>query len=250
MKPAIVVDKLCVYSDRYPVLEDVSFQVYFGDFISIVGPNGGGKTTLIKSILGLVPSVSGDINILGHKPKEVPFEYIGYVPQAKLIERSFPTLSIELVATGIFGSWKFKLNKDVQARCLEALEQVGIPHLAFRPIAKLSGGELQRVYLARAFVRNPLILLLDEPATGIDTFFESDFSQLLEDYQKNTESAILFVTHDWEYAYHHSSKVLLLNRKVIAFLDPIKAFTDECLRKTFGHVGHTHSMEFIVRKDV
>lgn len=250
MKPAVVVDNLYVYFDRYPVLEDVSFKVSFGDFISIVGPNGGGKTTLIKSILGLISPRTGNVNILGYKPKEVPFEYVGYVPQAKLLDRSFPALAIELVATGVFGSWKFKLNKDVQVRCLEALEQVGISHLAFRPIAKLSGGELQRVYLARAFVRKPLILLLDEPATGIDLMSESDFSQLLENYQKNIESAILFVTHDWEYAYHHSTKVLLLNRKVIAFLDPIQAFTDEHLRITFGHIGHTHSMEFIVRKDV
>lgn len=250
MKPAIVVDNLYVSFDGYQVLEDVSFQVSFGDFISIVGPNGGGKTTLIKSILGLVAPVAGSINILDYKPKEVHFGCVGYVPQAKLIDRSFPALAIELVATGIFGSWKFKLNKDVQTRCLEALEQVGIPHLAFRPIARLSGGELQRVYLARAFVRKPLILLLDEPAMGIDTISESDFSQLLEHYQKNNEFAILFVTHDWEYAYHHSTKVLLLNRKVIAFLEPIKAFTDEYLRRTFGHIGHTHSMEFIVKKDV
>ncbi|MGQ9818439.1 MAG: metal ABC transporter ATP-binding protein [Candidatus Kapaibacteriales bacterium] len=249
MKFAIVVDNLNVYFDRFPVLEDVSFQVSFGDFISIVGPNGGGKTTLIKSLLGLVDPVAGSINILGYKPKEIPFEYVGYVPQLKLIDRTFPALVIELVATGVFGSWKFRLNKYVQTKCLEALEQVGIPYLAFRPISKLSGGELQRVYLARAFVRKPQILLLDEPATGIDTISESDFSQLLEQYQKTNKSAILFVTHDWEYAYHHSTKVLLLNRKVIAFLDPIKAFTDECLRKTFGHIGHTHSMEFVVRKD-
>lgn len=249
MSKALVVNNLFVHFEKFCVLEDVSFELASGEFVTIVGPNGGGKTTLIKALLGLIEPSAGSIKIFGHNPKAIPFDFIGYVPQVKLSDRSFPAMAIELVATGIYGNWKFKLSKDVQIKCIEALEQVGISHLAFRQISQLSGGEFQRVYLARAFVRKPKILLLDEPATGMDTISEWDFSQLLEHFQKSTNTTILMVTHDWEYAYHHSTKVLLLNKKVIAYLEPTKAFTDKCLRETFGHTGHTHSMEFVVKKD-
>lgn len=250
MNKALVVQNLHVKFDEYIVLENISFELSRGDFVTIVGPNGGGKTTLLKTILGIIKPNIGKVEVLGYNPKDVPFNEIGYVPQVKLHDRNFPAFAIEVVATGIFGNWKFKPNKDVQNQCIEALEQVAIGHLAFRPINTLSGGEMQRVYLARAFVRKPKMLLLDEPATGIDSISESDFSQLLEQFLKNTNSTILMATHDWEYAYHHSKKVLLLNKKVIAFVEPQKAFTDECLRKTYGHMGHSHSMEFVVRRDV
>lgn len=245
----IEIQNLGVFFGKFCVLKDISFSIDAGDFVTIIGPNGGGKTTLIKVILGLINPTEGNISVFGKKPTEVPFEYIGYVPQIKTLDRTFPAKPIELVATGLFGNWKYRLTDATKEKCRKAMEIVGIGELAERPLNKLSGGELQRVYLARSLVRNPKLLILDEPATGVDTIAEIDFSILLDNYLKQSNATILMVTHDWEYAFHHSSKVLLLNKKAVAFGSPQTIFTEEHLHRTFGHTGHTHTMEFIIKKD-
>jgi zinc transport system ATP-binding protein len=124
---------------------------------------------------------------------------------------------------------------------METLALVGAEHLCHRPIGWLSGGELQRVYLARALVRNPKLLLLDEPATGIDPIGEDDMYQILEQYQVKSDVTILMVTHDWLAAKHHATQVLLLNRRQMSFGPPELALADEPMRRAFGHVGHTHA---------
>jgi zinc transport system ATP-binding protein len=108
-------------------------------------------------------------------------------------------------------------------------------------LGRLSGGQLQRVYLARALVRRPRLLLLDEPATGVDRLGEVDLYRHLEAYQEETGATILMITHDWE-AAHHASHVLVLNRRVIGFGPPERALSEECLRQAFGHLGHEHAL--------
>jgi len=203
---------------------------------------------LLKVILGLLKPSSGKLLVNGKDTCNLPANVIGYVPQIKTLDMSFPALSIELVASGFKNNWVARLTKDDKKKSLEVLERVGASHLAYRQISNLSGGELQRVFLARSFVRNPDILLLDEPVTGIDLLGENDIHNIIEDYRKESKTIILMVTHDWEAAYHHADKVILINRNLISFETPDKAFSEENLRRTFSHIGHKHDMVFGVEK--
>lgn len=222
-------------------LRGVSFSVPEGAFVAVVGPNGAGKSTLFKVLLGLLP-FQGEVRVFGRRPKEVDPGLLGYVPQIKTFDRSFPALSLELVVSGIRRAWPFRVTREERARALEVLEEVGALELAERPLGRLSGGQLQRVFLARALVKRPKLLLLDEPATGIDPLGEQDLYRLLEAYQAQSGATVLMITHDWEAAYHHATHVLVLNRDVIGFGPPERALSEECLRRAFGHLGHAHAI--------
>ena len=250
MKNACIkIENLFIRFGKYTSLENINLEIKANTFVSIVGPNGGGKTTLLKVILGLIKPSEGNVQINGMNTLEIPPEIIGYVPQIKTSDMTFPALPIELVASGIRGNWVARLSNDEKKSAIGALERVGAGHLAKRQLSKLSGGELQRIYLARSFVRKPLILLLDEPVTGIDLMGESDIHKIIEDYKNESNAIIILVTHDWESAYHHADKVLLLNKSQICFDEPSIAFSEAYLRKAFSHVGHKHEMIFGVKNN-
>jgi len=237
---AVEAQGLAVRFGQYQALEDVSLKVPEGSFVAIVGPNGAGKSTLLKALLGLVP-FRGEVRILGRPLAQADPFWFGYVPQIKTFDRSFPALALELVVSGLRRAWPFRVGEEERERALEALGRVGALALAHRPLGRLSGGELQRVYLARALVRRPRLLLLDEPATGVDRLGEVDLYRHLEAYQEETGATLLMVTHDWN-AAHHASHVLVLNRRVIGFGPPGLALSEECLRRAFGHLGHEHAL--------
>jgi zinc transport system ATP-binding protein len=205
---------------------------------------------LLKALLGLEHSllrdgptrIAGSIRIWGFPPGEVPPNWVGYVPQLKGFDRSFPALAIELVVSGLRRHWPFLIGRDERKQAIAALEKVGASHLANRRLGRLSGGELQRVYLARSLIRRPRLLLLDEPATGVDVVGEADLYRYLEAYQAESRATILMITHDWEAAQHHASAVLVLNRRVIGYGPPEKVLCHECLSQAFGHVGHAHQV--------
>lgn len=241
----IEVENLCVCFGEHLALREVAFQLKKGDFLAIVGPNGAGKSTLLKVLLGLVYPSEGMVKILGKNPKDLEPGLIGYVPQVKTMDRTFPAISLELVMTGLQPKWPWRLKKEKREKALEALKQVGAAHLAERSISKLSGGELQRVCLARSIVREPQLIMLDEPATGIDAVGEADLYLQLEKYQKKNNATIIMITHDWHAAMHHANKVLLLNKKMIAFGNPAEVLNEAHLRRAFGHVGHTHHLKFL-----
>jgi len=165
------------------------------------------------------------------------------------MDRSFPALSLELVATGLAERWPWHLQKAERQRTLEALELVGAVHLAKRPVARLSGGELQRVCLARSLVRQPKLVMLDEPATGIDAVGEADMYRLLEAYQKKSGATLLMITHDWHAATHHARHVLLINRGLVGFGPPHTTLIEDNLRMAFGHIGHKHPFNFPADSD-
>ena len=231
---------LAVRFGQYQALEDVSLRVPEGSFVAVVGPNGAGKSTLLKAPLGLVP-FRGEVRIFGRPLGQADPFWFGYVPQIKTFDRTFPALALELVVSGLRRAWPFRVGEEERRRALEALGRVGALELAHRPLGRLSGGQLQRVYLARALVRRPRLLLLDEPATGVDRLGEVDLYRHLEAYQEETGATILMITHDWE-AAHHASHVLVLNRRVIGFGPPERALSEECLRQAFGHLGHEHAL--------
>ena len=229
------------------ILENINFEVKLGEYVSIVGPNGAGKSSLLKVLLGLIKGYQGTVSICKNLTGSKPQNYVGYVPQIKTLDRNFPAIALELVANGLTGKWVWAINRKDEEVCMQALQQAGIEKLANRSLRTLSGGELQRVYLARALVRHPKVLIFDEPATGIDAKIESDMCLLIDRYKSENNAAILTVTHDWNSAFHHSDYVLMINRRQYCFLPPSEAFTDDILRELFGHIGHRHQMKFGVK---
>ena len=177
------------------VLRDISLNIWENDFLGIIGPNGGGKTTLLKVILGLLSPVSGNIRFFKGE-KEVSSLKIGYLPQMNNIDKKFPISVREVIASGLAAEKpRFKsYTPSQQQRVEEVLHQMGLEELSKRAIGELSGGQLQRVLLGRSIVAKPEVLILDEPNSYVDKRFESRFYQLLEEINK--ESAIILVSHD------------------------------------------------------
>jgi len=240
--PAVSVTDLTVRIGDHTALDGITFEASAGDFVAVVGPNGAGKTTLLKVLLGLVRAQHGVVRVFGKRPAEADAGIVGYVPQIKTLDRSFPALASDLVLTALHQRWPGGTSFGERKQAIEALDRVGAAHLADRPLGKLSGGELQRVYLARSFIRTPRLILLDEPATGIDVAGAFDLYELLDDYQAEHAATILMVTHDWTAAYHHATHVLLLDGEQVGYGPPQEALSEDCLRSAFGHIGHAHAM--------
>ncbi|MFW6276604.1 MAG: metal ABC transporter ATP-binding protein, partial [Bacteroidota bacterium] len=216
---------------------------FAGDFLAIVGPNGSGKSTLLKAIAGIIPYRSGSIELIANSNEILKSQDVGYVPQIKKVDPSFPATGYELVASGISKKWPFLKNKSAEERITRILDRIDAVHLIIRQLSGLSGGELQRLYLARALVRQPKILLLDEPATGIDLVCEENITGLIESFHKEGDNIVIMVTHDWTSAYHHANKVMLLNKEMKFFGEPERAFTDENLGRTFSNYGLHHKVK-------
>ncbi len=171
------------------VLKDISLKIYEQDFLGIIGPNGGGKTTLVKVILGLIKPVSGKVCF-----QDKDFQRsIGYMPQNNYIDKKFPILVSEVVESGLIA--QKNLNKsEKKERIHEVIRKIGIEEIASKPIGELSGGQLQRTFLARAIINKPKLLIMDEPSSYVDKRFESHFYNLLADINQRT--AIILISHD------------------------------------------------------
>ncbi len=172
------------------VLKDVSIDIYPKDFIGVIGPNGGGKTTLIKVLLGLLPVFSGNVAFPGGRPRT------GYLPQASQIDKSFPITVKEVVSSGLKANNSLfpHLSKGQKRQVSDMLNEAGLMPLSMRPIGELSGGQLQKTLLCRALINRPQLLILDEPNTFVDKNFEQDLYRWLAEL--NEEMAILLVSHD------------------------------------------------------
>ncbi|UCF06169.1 MAG: ABC transporter ATP-binding protein [bacterium] len=196
-----------------PVLEDVSFTIHERDFLGIIGPNGGGKTTILQLILGLLVPDRGEITVFGSNPK-TGRRRIGYVPQLFLSDLDFPISVLEVVLMGKLGRNKLlkRYSKRDRSIALDALRKVGMENHGDRQIGELSGGERQRVFIARALTTEPRILMLDEPLSSIDTRWQNSFYDLLKEL--NGEMAIVLVTHDVGALSAYVKQVACLNRKL------------------------------------
>ena len=195
------------------VLQDVSLNIQRGDFIAMIGPNGGGKTTLLKLMLGLLKPDQGSIKVLGGSTAKAS-HHIGYVPQDVHINRSFPITAINVVLMGKLRPdrrWTLSSTQD-RREALEALERMEIADFANSKIDALSGGQRQRVFIARALVTQPQILLLDEPTASIDARGQAEFYRLLETLNKDI--TILVVSHDLVAISTHVKSVACVNRRL------------------------------------
>lgn len=220
METAIHIDNLSVHYGKTSAITDVFLDVIHGEFLGIIGPNGGGKSTLLKAILGLIPSTSGSIQIYGQAPGKNKAA-VGYVPQFASIDRQFPISALEVVLTGRLkkGLSLFKnYSKEDKAIAFEQLRLVGIEHLAQRQISALSGGEFQRLLIARALTIQPRLLLLDEPTASVDVSSRNQIYQLLKELNK--EMTIILVTHDLLAISSEVGKLACLNRKLVYHGEP------------------------------
>ncbi len=222
------------------VLEGVSFQIHEKEFVSIVGPNGGGKTTLFKLMLGLHAPDRGEIRILGKTPVRARQE-MGYVPQFMHYDVQFPISVMEVVLMGRLGRrWGgFYTKEDYQA-AQEALEEMQLTPLADRLFAELSGGERQRVLIARALSSQPEILLLDEPTANVDFRFEARLLEILESISERM--TVLMISHDVGIVSRIFASVICVNRKVVKH--PTSELTGEMIQDIYEEdvvmVRHDH----------
>ena len=191
MKKLLEIKDLSAGYENQVVLENVSLDIFSTDFIGVIGPNGGGKTTLIKTILGLIKPISGEVNLLINKKN------IGYLPQVNQIDKRFPITVFDVVRSGkadtaLFSS--FHKNKQEKEKAESLLQEMGISALRNKSIGELSGGQMQRVFLCRALMNEPELLVLDEPSTYVDNNFEGELYLKLKEL--NDRMAILLISHD------------------------------------------------------
>jgi len=204
------------------VLEDVSFSVNAGDYIGVIGPNGGGKTTLLLIMLGLLKPSSGHVLVFGKKIGELKRERsrIGYVPQRlSQLDANFPATVYEIIASGrTAGNGLFRLfsksDKDAIERAM-TIAKVG--ELRNKLIGDLSGGERQRVMIARSLAGDPKVLILDEPTTGVDIASQEQFYHFLGELNHKHGLTIVFVSHDIDIVANEVHSLLLLNRKIVSY---------------------------------
>ena len=214
MKDLIVEIKNVFFAyNGHTVLEGVSLDIRQADFIAMIGPNGGGKTTLLKLILGLLKPAKGSIRVLGDTTEKAS-HHIGYVPQDVHINRSFPITAMDIVLMGKLEPSRRWTQNSAQDRqdVLNALQQMEIDALASRKIGELSGGQRQRVFIARALVSRPKLLLLDEPTASIDARGQAEFYRLLKTLNKDIP--ILVVSHDLVAISTYVKSVACVNKRL------------------------------------
>ena len=195
------------------ILEDINLEIKDKDFLTVLGPNGGGKSTLLKLILGINPLTQGDIKIFGNKIAD-EISNIGYVPQNTNVNLNFPISVIEVVMMGQNDIKKrfFGYKKDEKAKALELLKKVDMQEYADSKISNLSGGQRQRVLIARALFANPKILLLDEPTSNIDVNGCEQIYQTLE--KLNKDITIVVISHDISVVLKYATKAVYINKKL------------------------------------
>ena len=225
------------------MLTDVTLHIPSGDFTSIVGPNGGGKTTLVKLMLGLLEPAEGSIKLLGRHPRQGR-KRAGYMPQHLNTDPLFPVSALDVVLMGRAGRWwKGRNTKHDGEISIEALEEVGLAGIARRRFGDLSGGERQRVLIARALVTGPEILILDEPTSNIDPQSEEHLLAILR--RLNKRMTILIVSHDIGFVSGEVRSVICVNRRVA--MHPTSALDGELIKDLYGVdmrlIRHDHSFE-------
>jgi zinc transport system ATP-binding protein len=226
----IVVQNVSFAYNSVPVLEHVDFVVDRGEFVTIVGPNGGGKTTLLKLLLGLLHPDAGDIRIFGERPEKSRL-HIGYMPQHVFLDTKFPVTVLDVVLLGrlgrrIGGRYTQK-DREMAGR---ALDEVRLSHLSDRLFNEISGGQRQRVLIARALCIDPVLLLLDEPTANIDPEVEKNLLEILQDLNKRM--TILMVSHDIGFVSQVVERVVCVNRRVV--IHPTSEINGTLIKDIYG----------------
>jgi len=232
--PAVHMEGVDFAYERELVLREVNITIDSGDFIGVVGPNGGGKTTLLKLMLGLLRPLRGTVEVFGQPPERV-CRRVGYVPQDSTHELRMPMTVADVVLMGRLGTGRALGGYGAADRrgTQQALERVGLDHLAGRSFHGLSGGERQRTMIARALVSEPEMLMLDEPTASVDKVAESEIHELLQ--MLNQTMTVILVSHDLGFVSQAVKSVLCVNRVVVRHpTSAIEELDPDLLREMFG----------------
>ena len=250
--PVLEVSDLTVSRLNSVVIEDANFTIHKGDYVGIVGPNGGGKTTLLLALLNITPSTKGSIRLFGQDIESFSsWEKVAYVPQhAVNFDSQFPLTVRELVSLGRVS--RSNLGRTLKHTDMEAVDKIlefmGISEIADRRIGQLSGGQKQRVFVAKALVRNPEMILLDEPIVGVDAKTQEKFYKKLSDLNLKKGITILLVTHDLTAVFCRMSKVMCINRWVNVSDITADLKPGDVLRKAYGEHFHFVFHEHVCEK--
>lgn len=230
----VAIHDLTVAYQRKPVLWDIDLDIPEGKLVGIVGPNGAGKSTLMKACLDLIPKASGEVGIYG-KPYAKQSHLVGYVPQRESVDWDFPVSVLDVVTMGTYRElgWFKWVKKPQKERAMQAMEKVGIAHLAKRQISELSGGQQQRVFLARALAQDAQIYFMDEPFAAVDAATEEAIVSVLQELNKQGKTCLV-VHHDLSTVARYFDWLILLNLRVVDSGPIDKVFTKENLEKTYG----------------
>ena len=224
----LTVKNLCPGYDGIPVAEDINFELNKGDYLCIVGENGSGKSTLVKTLVGLVKPVSGEISCTESR--------IGYLPQQTLAQKDFPASVGEIVLSGCLSSSGLHPFYSLEQKklALSSMERLGISHMKNRCYRDLSGGQQQRVLLARALCTAGKILLLDEPATGLDPAATAEMYSIVKDLNEKEKITIIMVSHDIEAAVKYASHILHLGSR-LQFFGTKEEYVKSPIKMAFRH---------------
>ena len=242
----IEVKNFSYYLNNNKILENINLKVQRGDYTAIVGPNGGGKTTLIRSILGLGQKIntrqSGEINLFSQKLSNFKdWKKIGFVPQRAIeFDNTFPATVYEVVKMAISSSfYNFWTNTKVQKEKIESvLKQMNILELKERRIGNLSGGQKQRVMIARALITEPELLILDEPYAGVDTKSQKSFYNILSKLNQKKQITILFITHDVGMIQDNINSIIAVNKTILKDENPEAIFNCVTMKEVYGIESH------------
>ena len=238
----IEADGLNVIRSGATVIENASFKINRGDYVGIVGPNGGGKTTLLEAVLGILPVESGSIKLLGEPLNEFDqWSKLAWCSQHSIsFDDNFPLSVRELVSLGRInrGNLGRRLGKEDWSRVDETLRFMGIDDLSDHRIGHLSGGQKQRVFVAKAIVRNPEVLILDEPVAGVDASAQERFYMKLSDLNTKYGTTILIVSHDLAAVFCRMNRVMCVNRRVYTSMINPDIDPNDVLQKAYGEHFH------------
>jgi ABC-type Mn2+/Zn2+ transport system ATPase subunit len=239
--PLLELDRVSVKKTNCTLLDTISLRISRNEFAAIIGPNGAGKTTLLNVIAGF-ERFDGELRLFGHAEtwnrSRLTRMHIGYVPQSFEIDAAFPISAIEAVMTGVCGRIGLfrSPGKSDRKRAMELMEMMRVAHLASRPLGHLSGGERQKISLARAIIQQPEILLLDEPTSNLDIAVQMEVLRLIEDIYEQESMAVLFVTHDFNLLPKCMRRAICMNHGTVVFDGEIeRALTSLMLSRLFGY---------------
>jgi zinc transport system ATP-binding protein len=238
--PLVNIDDVWVcYGEKW-VLKSIYLKCFAGEILGIVGPNGGGKTTLLKVILGTVTPDRGSVTLFGQPPNKRSRLNIGYLPQISHADRSFPVTVLDVVLMGIYNKIGLlhRVDRKNRTEAMALLEQVNMAEHAHTNFGSLSGGQQQRVNIARALASQPKLLVLDEPSTGVDSVAQEDFYELLVTLRDEHETSVILVSHDIGVITSHADQIACLNTQIHYHGKPDVHLTPEVQQKIFGKDLH------------
>jgi zinc transport system ATP-binding protein len=231
MKSAVDIADLSFDYRSQPILKDINLTVAEGEFLGLIGPNGCGKSTLLKIMIGLLQPQSGTVRVLGTTPQKIGAA-IGYLPQITPLRQNLPVSAEEIVLMGRLGrtSFGFGYNQHDREMATQAMVQAQVLHLCKRRVTDLSGGEFQRVLLARALAGEPRLLVLDEPTSSVDPRTESEIFELLKAI--NEKITVIVVSHDLSLITRYAQRIACLNQTLT--VHATEALTDDVLRRVYN----------------